>query len=131
MAATSYGLPHTWAQYSWSVTPSLIAWAALMLPGCTYGYLSVIIGHGITYYKDMNESGYPSWFRGLRFFLTFFALLSLISGVVCTYAFTNKKTLREAITDIRIEPKPEAKAKELKAEAMAKEIKVETEAKEA
>ena len=129
MAATSYGIPHTWAQYSWSVTPSLIAWVALMLPGCTYGYLSLIIGHGITFYKDMNESGYPSWFKGLRFFLTFFALLSLISGLVCAYAFANKKTLGEAIRDIKL-PKPEAKANELKVEAKAKEHQDKAETKE-
>ena len=85
----------TWRQYIWSVTPSLIAWAGLMLPSTAAGCLAIMSGHGITCYKDIAQIGYPSWFRGLRIFLTLFAIASLGSSLVIVYLFPTKKTLSE------------------------------------
>ena len=98
MAATPGSpIPGTWAQYSWSVTPSLIAWAGLMLPSTTPGCLAIITGLGLTCYKDLAQIGYPSWFRGLRIFLTLFAIGSLGSSLAIIYLFPTKKTLSETL----------------------------------
>ena len=73
----------TWLQYTWAVTPSLIAWAALLIPGTTPAALTCIGGLGIAGYLDLIQYGYPGWFKGLRFVLTTVAILSLWSTVMC------------------------------------------------
>ena len=98
MAATPGSpIPGNWAHYSWSVVPSLIAWGSLIAPGTSPGLATVIFGIGITCYKDLSQTGYPSWFKGLRMLLTFVAILSMSSSLVITYMFETKKPLSEAI----------------------------------
>ena len=72
----------TWLQYSWSVTPSLIAWVGLLMP-TTPGLVTCMGGLGVAGYLDLIQYGYPSWFKGLRFVLTTVALLSLWSTLMC------------------------------------------------
>ena len=101
-------MSQSWSQYSWSVTPSLIAWGALgaMLPGNVFGYLSVMAGHVLTCYMDLVESGYPSWFRGLRFVLTSVALISLGIAMGCSFVFPGENTISEKSEQDELETKP-------------------------
>ena len=34
---------------------------------------------------DLQQRSFPAWFRGLRFLLTFVAVLSLLASTVCSY----------------------------------------------
>ena len=98
MAATPGGpIPGSWSQYCWSVIPSLIAWGGLILPGVTTGYATVIAGLSVTCYKDLAQTGYPAWFRGLRLFLTLVAVVSLGSSLAIIYNFPDKKTLTDTV----------------------------------
>lgn len=72
----------TWMQYTFSVTPSLVAWGALLLPPAP-GLLTCMGGLCAAGYLDLVQYGYPSWFKGLRFCLTTVALLSLWSTLMC------------------------------------------------
>ena len=104
MAATPGSpIPGNWAHYSWSVTPSLIAWMGLILPGFAPGYISVISGLGLTCYKDLAQIGYPSWFKGLRIILTLVAIISMASSLVITYTFPSKKSLIEAFDTTKMQ----------------------------
>lgn len=96
-------IPGSWAQYCWSVIPSLISWAGLMLPGIAPGYLTVISGLGLACYKDVIQTGYSFWFKVLRIFLTLIATLSMTLSLVITYQFTTKKTLLEAMNTTKIQ----------------------------
>jgi len=82
MAVEGESIPQTWLQYGWSVTPPLFGWTALFLPPAA-GYLTLMGGLGVTCYLDLIESGYPDWFRGLRFLLTLIAVLSLWTALMC------------------------------------------------
>ena len=75
-------IPQTWLQYGWSITPPLIGWAALFMPPPA-GYVTLMGGLAVTCYLDLIESGYPDWFRGLRFLLTIIAVLSLWTALMC------------------------------------------------
>lgn len=72
----------TWMQYIWAVTPSLIAWPALLMPTVA-GCVTCMGGLGLTGYLDLIQYGYPQWFKGLRFVLTTVAILSLWSTLMC------------------------------------------------
>ena len=73
----------TWMQYSWAVTPSLLAWTALLMPGTTPAVIISIGGLAAAGYLDLIQYGYPGWFKGLRFILTTVAILSLWSTLMC------------------------------------------------
>jgi len=88
MAVEGESIPQTWLQYGWSVTPALIGWSALFLPVAA-GYVTLISGLGVTCYLDLIESGYPDWFRGLRFLLTLVAVLSLWTALMCKLLVSN------------------------------------------
>jgi len=90
-------IPGNWSQYSWSVVPSLIAWSGLMLPDTYPGIASVIFGIGITCYNDLRQTGYPSWFKGLRILLTTVAMLSMSFSLYTMYNYQTKKPLPEII----------------------------------
>ena len=75
----------------------MIAWGGLILPGVATGYATVIAGLSVTCYKDLAQIGYPSWFRGLRLFLTLVAVVSLGSSLAMIYNFPDKKTLTDTI----------------------------------
>ena len=70
-------------QYSWAVTPSLVAWSALLMPTAA-GCVTCVGGLGVAGYLDLIQYGYPHWFKGLRFLLTTGAILSLWSTLMCS-----------------------------------------------
>ncbi|CAG2241076.1 unnamed protein product [Mytilus edulis] len=73
-----------WISLGVSVIPSLVAWGGLMMPHPLS--LFVVMGGlaGAGYY-DMVTWGYPPWFKGLRFILTFVAILALWTTFMCSY----------------------------------------------
>lgn len=73
-----------WINLGVSVVPSLVAWGGLMMPHPLS--LFVVMGGlaGAGYY-DMVTWGYPPWFKGLRFILTFVAILALWTTFMCSY----------------------------------------------
>ena len=83
-------LPHgsnltpDWFNLGYSVTPSLIAWVGLLLP-YPASMLTVMSGLAGAAYMDLTMTGYPSWFKALRFLLTFVAVLSLWTTFTCKY----------------------------------------------
>ena len=79
----------SWYNLVYSVTPSLIAWAGLMGP-INVGTLTVIGGLGFAGYMDLSMWGYPTWFKGLRFCLTFVAVLSLWTSLMCKMLLDEK-----------------------------------------
>lgn len=84
----------TWMQYTWSVTPCLIAWSSLLIPS-TPGCLVCMGGLGLAGYLDMIQYGYPSWFKGLRFVLTSVAILCLWSTLMCKALLPQKSEKEE------------------------------------
>lgn len=78
-----------WVNLGYSVTPSLIAWTGLMLPS-PYSLLTVMGGLTMAGYFDMAMYGYPAWFKGLRFTLSFIAILSLWTTFMCGYLMKEK-----------------------------------------
>ncbi|KAK6172014.1 hypothetical protein SNE40_018417 [Patella caerulea] len=78
-----------WFNMGYSVAPSLIAWVGLLLP-FPAAMLTMITGLAATAYFDTMLRGYPSWFKGLRFTLSFFAVLSLWTTFVCRYVLKGK-----------------------------------------
>ena len=91
-------LPPSWSQYTWSVTPSLIAWSALLVPDLTAGYVICTAGLLAAVVLDLKQKGYPAWFRGLRFLLSFFAILSLVTSQVFTQTLGAKKHASDYLT---------------------------------
>lgn len=90
----------TWGQYSWSVTPSLIAWPALMIPSLPISSLIVASGLGLSGYLDIKQSGYASWFKGLRIVLTTVAILSLLSTLILSYILDIQTEEKETVHTI-------------------------------
>ena len=90
----------TWGQYSWSVTPSLIAWPALMIPSLPISSLVVASGLGLSGYLDIKQSGYASWFKGLRIVLTTVAILSLLSTLILSYILEIQTEEKETVNTI-------------------------------
>eukprot|EP00088_Acartia_fossae_P003666 TRINITY_DN11568_c0_g1_i2.p1 TRINITY_DN11568_c0_g1~~TRINITY_DN11568_c0_g1_i2.p1 ORF type:complete len:205 (-),score=0.63 TRINITY_DN11568_c0_g1_i2:94-708(-) len=84
-------LPPSWAQYTWAVTPSLLAWVSILLPDIGLGVSLCASSLALTAYLDLTQSGYVGWFRGLRFLLSFFAVLSLIATLFCINKLGVKK----------------------------------------
>jgi len=74
-------LPPSWSQYSWSVTPSLIAWAALLIPNQPAATTLCVAGLATALVLDLKQQGYPDWFRGLRLILTLGAVTSLVCSL--------------------------------------------------
>lgn len=68
--------PPNWHNLGYSVVPSLVAWLGLLAPH-SFGMLTVMGGLGVAGYLDLAMWGYPEWFKGMRFCLTFIAVLSL------------------------------------------------------
>ncbi|XP_071547296.1 transmembrane protein 69-like isoform X1 [Panulirus ornatus] len=86
--------PPDWHNLGYSVTPSLIAWIGLIAPH-SVGMLTVIAGLGLTGYMDLAMWGYPTWFKGMRFCLTFIAILSLWTSFVFKFILNDSKVDKE------------------------------------
>jgi len=84
-------LPPSWPQYTWAVTPSLLAWVAILLPDIGVGISLCAASLGLTAYLDLIQPGYSSWFRGLRFLLSFFAIISMLATLFCINKLGIKK----------------------------------------
>ena len=82
----------SWSQFTWSVTPSLIAWTALLLPSVSAGSVLCAAGLGLCGYLDIIQPGYESWFKGLRIALTVVAVLSLMLTLLCQQIYDEKKS---------------------------------------
>ena len=91
VAGVGDDLPPSWSQYTWSVTPSLISWTALLVPSATVGVPICVIGLLMAAAVDLRQPSYPPWFRSLRFLLTFFAVFSLIMSSFFSYSLGSKK----------------------------------------
>ncbi|KAK7101219.1 transmembrane protein 69-like [Littorina saxatilis] len=76
-----------WFNLGYSVTPSLVAWGALLLPP---SLSSIVLMTGIagSAYFDIAIKGYPPWFKGLRFVLSLGAVLSLWSVFICRFVLS-------------------------------------------
>ena len=90
----------SWGQFSWSVTPSLIAWPALMIPSLPISSLIVASGLGLCGYLDVKQSGYASWFKGLRIILTTVAIISLLSTLILSYILDIQTEEKETVDTI-------------------------------
>lgn len=79
-----------WFNIGYSVTPSLVAWTALMLPTpmCMITLMAEVAGSA---YMDLTMGGYPQWFKALRFLLSLFAILSLWSTLMCLLILDEKQ----------------------------------------
>ncbi|XP_053394055.1 uncharacterized protein LOC123525206 [Mercenaria mercenaria] len=84
-----------WVNLGYSVTPSLIAWVALMMP-TTLALSTLILGLGGAAYMDIMLYGYPSWFKAMRFLLTLTAILSLWTTLVFKYILSDTAKKRRA-----------------------------------
>lgn len=91
-----------WFNLGYSVTPSLVAWIALLLPS-SLSMLTVLSGLAATAYLDTTMFGYPPWFKGLRFLLSLIAVLSLWTTLMCGLMLNssqdNNSKPAEAVTD--------------------------------
>lgn len=82
--------PPNWSNLVYGVSPSLIAWLGLLAPQ-PVGLLTVIGGLGIAGYMDIAMWGYPGWFKGMRFCLTFVAVLSLWTSFMLQFVASDDK----------------------------------------
>jgi len=98
VAGNGDDMPANWAQYSWSVTPSLIAWSSLLVPSVTGGYLLCVSGLLAAAVVDLQQSSFPPWFRALRFLLSFFAVISLLTSLIFQYTLGSKKQPSDYLT---------------------------------
>lgn len=80
-----------WINLGASVIPSLVAWTGLMIP-YPGSLLTIMIGLAGAGYYDLTTYGYPPWFKGLRFILTFVAVLSLWTSFMCKYMLNDKNS---------------------------------------
>ena len=55
-------------------------------------YFSMVVasGLGICGYLDVKQTGYESWFKGLRIVLTTVAIVSLLSTLILSYILETK-----------------------------------------
>jgi len=91
LAAAQPCIQPSWGQFIWSVTPSLIAWPALLVPSQLVSVLMVVSGLGVCGYLDMKQSGYQPWFKGLRLVLTTVAILSLLLTLLLSNSDLDKR----------------------------------------
>ena len=76
----------SWGQFSISVMPSLVAWAALISPNIgNWNFIIIMFGLYTIGYLDIKQSPYLPWFKNLRILLTTVAILSLSSTLIFQY----------------------------------------------
>ena len=62
-------LPPTWAQFSWSVAPSLIAWTAVLVPSLIGGNVLCVSGN-----KSPRNIPHESWLQVCWLWASFLSL---------------------------------------------------------
>lgn len=78
IALTNQGrLQPDWGTLGYSVTPSLVAWLALLMKPC-YGLITLSLGLLYAFARDMNTSCFPAWYYALRKVLTTLAVSSVL-----------------------------------------------------
>lgn len=103
MALSENGIVRpNWFNLGYSVTPCLVAWVALMLP-TTLSLMTLIFGLGGATYMDITMFGYPSWFKALRFLISFIAILSLWTVLVFKFILSdsNRKQTKIETIDVK------------------------------
>ncbi|XP_067678224.1 transmembrane protein 69-like [Haliotis asinina] len=90
----SYHKPD-WFNLGYSVTPSLVAWIGLLLPD-PVSLITVMAGIAGSAYFDTVVPGYPPWFKGLRFVLSFCAVLSLWTTFLCRFFLHGDKNKEQS-----------------------------------
>lgn len=85
----------SWNQFTWSVTPSLIAWPALLLPHFQAANLAIVSGLGLCGYLDFKQSGYQPWFKGLRIVLTTVASVSMLSTLLLSLILEQEDKVKQ------------------------------------
>lgn len=73
-----------WRTLGYSVTPSLVAWSALLVKP-QYGLVTIAIGLLYALSKDLGTVWFPGWYHALRKVLTTIATSSVILTAVTAY----------------------------------------------
>ena len=80
----------SWSTLSYSVSPSLIAWASLLLHPVP-GLMTLCVGLAFALSKDLKITHFPAWYHALRKALSTLAVASLgFTGVVFYFHWTEK-----------------------------------------
>jgi hypothetical protein len=79
-----------WKDYTYSILPSVAAWLALLVPGRWSILWALTSLQGFAFY-DVNQPGYPLWFKGLRVLLTALSSLSLLITLGLSFVLPNKE----------------------------------------
>ena len=93
------GVRPNWFNLGYSVTPSLIAWVGLIVPNLVVSYLILMAGLTGAAYLDTVMWGYPPWFKALRFMLSFGAVLSLWTTLMCKLILSDDESVKTAAKD--------------------------------
>lgn len=93
-----------WVNLGYSVTPSLVAWLALLMP-TPFALSTLMVGLGGAAYMDLTMFGYPAWFKALRFILSFAAILALWTTLMCMLVFPGKAKKRKEAMKQALESK--------------------------
>ena len=80
----------SWTQFASSVSPSLIAWPALLMNSYPLATVTVTAGLGLCGYIDFKQYGYQPWFKGLRIVLTTVASVSLLLSLALSFILDEK-----------------------------------------
>lgn len=93
------GVRPNWFNLGYSVTPSLIAWMGLIVPNLVVSNLIVMAGLTGAAYLDTVMWGYPPWFKALRFMLSFGAVLSLWTTLMCKLILSDGESVKAVAED--------------------------------
>ena len=93
------GVKPNWFNLSYSVTPPLVAWLGFMVPSVVMSNLILVAGLAGAAYFDTVLWGYPPWFKALRFMLSFVAILSLWTTLMCKMILRDSKLTSKIETE--------------------------------
>lgn len=88
------GVRPNWFNLGYSVTPSLVAWLGLVVPNLVVSNFILMAGLTGAAYFDTVMWGYPPWFKALRFILSFVAVLSLWTTLMCKLILKDSEALK-------------------------------------
>lgn len=75
-----------WRTLGYSVTPSLVAWSALLVKP-QYGLVTIAIGLLYALAKDLGTPCFPAWYHALRRVLTTVATSSVLLTTMTAYMY--------------------------------------------
>ena len=91
------GVRPNWFNLGYSVTPSLIAWVGLIVPNLVVSNIILMAGLTGAAYLDTVMWGYPPWFKALRFMLSFGAVLSLWTTLMCKLILSDGESVKTVV----------------------------------